>query len=167
MPREHRIPREKYPNSGDVVSFSDYYPGSSVEESFGNRLRRIEEKLDAVSRQVHGLANGKGDMSTDFGPRPIMLRPAQYSPGVENVAGRVLQALDRGRCKWRTIPGLSQELGLPPDIVKSAIEQNGRVLVRSSRSSPEGHDLFTTRERYRATTSFCRRLLAAIKNRGD
>lgn len=77
----------------------------------------------------------------------------------------VLKALAHPDFKWRTVTGVTQETGLTQEIVQRAISEVADKVVRSSIPSPDGRDLYTTREHFRESASLSEKLLGSIKNR--
>ncbi len=84
-----------------------------------------------------------------------------------NAKTKVIQALENGRYKWRTVDGIASEVKESKTLVVETIKDLGRqgVVVRSSTPSTTGEALFTTRKHYQRTTSVTGRLIAAFKNR--
>ena len=83
----------------------------------------------------------------------------------KSVVDAVMKSLGTEKFKWRTVVGVAKETGLPEETVRRAISQSAAQVVRSSVSSVDGQELFTTRERFRKTASVTEKLLGAIKNR--
>lgn len=79
----------------------------------------------------------------------------------------VLKAIEESDHEWRTIPGISKELDLDQDIVVEAISQSRGDVVRSSRLTDNGLELFTTRSRFESTAPVWTKFLGAFKNRID
>lgn len=88
---------------------------------------------------------------------------------VENV-GAILwavikSALENPAYKWRTIEGVSAEIGLPESIVSANVNSHVEQVVKSSIPSKDGSDLFTTRKHYREKSSIIERVQNAVMNR--
>ena len=79
---------------------------------------------------------------------------------------RVINALENPNYKWRTIPGIERETGIDQQTIASIIGISDKV-VKSSRQSIDGQELFTTRSRFNAIASSGEKLIGAIKNRLD
>jgi hypothetical protein len=79
----------------------------------------------------------------------------------------VQKALEKSEFEWRTIPGIAKETGLDPETVARVLSQLKSQVVKSSKFTKDGRQLYTTRSRYRESASPWRQLLGAIKNRVD
>jgi hypothetical protein len=79
---------------------------------------------------------------------------------------QVINALENPNYKWRTISGIARETGINPQTITSIVAVSDKV-VKSSRQSIDGQDLFTTRSRFNAIASSGEKLIGAIKNRLD
>jgi hypothetical protein len=60
----------------------------------------------------------------------------------------VLKALNNPKYKWRTIRGIAKETNLDTATVLNVFEQSDSEIVRSSRPSKRGDELFATREHF-------------------
>lgn len=82
---------------------------------------------------------------------------------------KVIQALENGRYKWRTVDGIASEVKESKTLVVETINDLSRqgVVVRSSTPSTTGEALFTTRKHYQQKTSITGRLIAVLKNRAS
>ncbi|MEO9385868.1 hypothetical protein [Chromobacterium phragmitis] len=80
---------------------------------------------------------------------------------------KILKALENPKFKWRTIGGIAKEAKVSPDIVRAVVTQRSERIVKSSVPNTKGEPLFTLREKHRVQTSAFRRLVSALKNRGD
>ncbi len=82
----------------------------------------------------------------------------------ETTKSTVLKALENPEYVWRTISGLKNETKLSQREVLRALREIPKdTLVVSYKA--DGKRVYSTRDHYRKTQSFGRRLLAAIANR--
>jgi hypothetical protein len=65
----------------------------------------------------------------------------------------VLKALSNPKYQWRTVAGIAKETGLDPDIVTDVLGRLKDRMVRSTRSTKDGQEVFATRERFRQFAS--------------
>jgi hypothetical protein len=79
----------------------------------------------------------------------------------------VLKALSNPKYQWRTVAGIAKETGLDPDIVTDVLGRLKDRMVRSTRSTKDGQEVFATRERFRQFASPWTKILGALKNRAD
>lgn len=84
---------------------------------------------------------------------------------VMNRRDAVIAALENSRYLWRTADGIAHDTGMTIDEVADQLLQLQDELVRPSRLSVDGKQLYTTREHYRHTASFWRKFASAIANR--
>lgn len=80
---------------------------------------------------------------------------------------KVLTALSNPRFKWRTIGGISKETEIPPETVRQVVTVKSDRVVMSSVPNTKGEPLFALREKRRIESSAFRRIVSALKNRGD
>ena len=79
----------------------------------------------------------------------------------------VLKALNNPKYKWRTVPGIAEETSLDPETVTRALEKSRDQVVRSSRYTSDGRELYTARVRFREFASPWTKIRGALKNRVD
>lgn len=77
----------------------------------------------------------------------------------------VLEALGNENFDWRTIDGVSKETGLSIEEVIDALNAASDKIVKSPDQSPDGKELFASREHFRKKASTLDKILGAIKNR--
>ncbi len=83
----------------------------------------------------------------------------------ESLKINVIKALESEKFKWRTIKGISKEIGLNEDEVLSIIEHNKDVIVHSSVPSKNGEDLYTTKQHFHKYSSAMDKIMGAFKGR--
>ena len=75
------------------------------------------------------------------------------------VDDRIIGALEDPRWDWRTVDGISRDIGIPPHEIRAFLARSGGTVVRSVARDRQGRALFTTRKRYRESHSLVERLL--------
>ena len=80
---------------------------------------------------------------------------------------KIKDAFKNPKFTWRTIRGIAKEAGVSTEQVRVYISKHGDEIVASSTTNTKGERLFATRKHYRGRVSIARRMLAAVKNRGD
>lgn len=85
----------------------------------------------------------------------------------EDIEYYIIKCMEDEQYKWRTITGISKELGIDQDDVKSTLRDLGEkhLLVSPCYLSEDGQRLYTTREYYKKTRGFLIKLLCAITGR--
>jgi len=83
----------------------------------------------------------------------------------ENLTSKVIQALENHEYKWRTVKGISKEIGESEKDVLLVIKQNMDVIVKSSVPSKDGEDLYTTRKHFNKSSSTMDKIIGAFKGR--
>jgi hypothetical protein len=78
---------------------------------------------------------------------------------------KVWKALENPKYRWRTIPGVAKEEGLPEEVVEEVLKRRRNEIVKSTLPSSSGEDLYTTRSHFIKEASFGEKLLGAFKNR--
>lgn len=78
--------------------------------------------------------------------------------------GEIECALECKRFRWRTVKGLAQETGIDESVIQGELSAHGSLIIKSSKTTNKGEELFTTRAHYRATTSPWKKILSSIKN---
>ena len=76
---------------------------------------------------------------------------------------KIANAIAGSRYKWRTVKGISSEIGAAEIKVFETLE-NSNNFIRANRPNERGDALYTTAERYRKETSLMNRLLGAAAN---
>jgi hypothetical protein len=79
----------------------------------------------------------------------------------------VFRALENPRYKWRTIPGISKETGVPRDQVLEILTRFSEYIVKSAVMSKAGEDLYSLRSKFIREESSIKKLIGAIRNRID
>lgn len=79
---------------------------------------------------------------------------------------KVVKALENPKYTWRTVRGISKEIKIWPDIVRSSLSANGDIIVQSTANNEKGEPLFASRKIYKDKVSPYLRIFSAIKNRG-
>lgn len=77
----------------------------------------------------------------------------------------VLKSLENPKYKWRTIEGISKEIGESINDIWEIIDQNSDVVIESSVRSNKGLRLFTTKKHFENTSSSIEKLFGAFKGR--
>jgi hypothetical protein len=77
----------------------------------------------------------------------------------------IRKALENPQYKWRTVEGIAKETGYDFSKVIDTLKANESQVLKSSLPATDGRDLFTTRERYRKTSTIWERLESAITNK--
>ncbi|EPF2505795.1 hypothetical protein ACSL9G_001647 [Vibrio fluvialis] len=80
---------------------------------------------------------------------------------------KIKEALKNPKFTWRTIRGIAKEAGVSTEQVRNYINKHGDEIVAASATNTKGERLFATRKNYRGRVGIARRMLAAVKNRGD
>ena len=83
----------------------------------------------------------------------------------DNLQIEVMKALESDKYKWRTIKGISKEIGANEDDVLSVIGQNPETVVQSSVPSTTGEDLYTTKLHFNKQASVLDKIIGAFKGR--
>lgn len=71
---------------------------------------------------------------------------------------RIWKALEDARWDWRTVDGVSKEIGLPEEEVLRILESSPDEIIRSRIPDERGRALYTTRQHYRRRQGFLERL---------
>jgi hypothetical protein len=81
----------------------------------------------------------------------------------------LITALEDKRHKWRTVRGLSKELGVPELEIEDRLRRliNQEIVITSSVPDRDGNTLYTTRKHFKENSSVLQKLSAALRNRAD
>jgi len=79
----------------------------------------------------------------------------------------VFRALENSKYKWRTIPGISKETGVPREQVLEILTRFNDYIVKSAVPSQEGQELYSLRSKFIREQSSIKKLIGAIRNRID
>jgi hypothetical protein len=77
----------------------------------------------------------------------------------------IKKALENPKFKWRTIEGVAEETSLDPITVVNTIGANQDTIIKSSITSIDGKDLFTTRKYYKSKSSPWQIITSSIINK--
>lgn len=80
---------------------------------------------------------------------------------MEDLKEKVITALENPDFDWRTLQGISKEIGIAQEKIKEIISQLDELIVQSSIPDKDGNDLYTTRKHYNETQSFFKRSINA------
>lgn len=80
---------------------------------------------------------------------------------------KILKSLENPKFRWRTIRGISTETKISPDIVRTVVTVKSDRVVMASAPNAQGEALFSSRNHRRNQASPFRRIMSALKNRGD
>jgi len=80
---------------------------------------------------------------------------------------KILKALMNPKYSWRTIGGIAKETKVSPEIVRNIVTMKSNRVVMASAPNTKGEPLFASRDQRRIQTSAFRRIVSALKNRGD
>jgi len=79
----------------------------------------------------------------------------------------VFRALENAKYKWRTIPGISKETGVPREQVLEILTRFKEYIVKSAVPSQAGEELYSLRSKFIREQSSIKKLIGAIRNRID
>ena len=82
-----------------------------------------------------------------------------------NLRDQIIHALEDDRYEWRTVDGVSGQIGVPAQQVQEFLENLKQEIVRSSIPDESGRSLYTTRRHYRATRGLGSRFLDALSDK--
>lgn len=82
----------------------------------------------------------------------------------KEIKEKVIQALESSAHKWRTARGISKDSQIPIKDVTDFLERSSDI-VRSKKANNQGQPLYTTKDKYKNTTSLGKRLIDAMLNR--
>jgi hypothetical protein len=80
---------------------------------------------------------------------------------------KILKALENPKFRWRTIRGLARETEISPEIIRTVVTIKSDRVVMASAPNTKGEALFTSRHQRRRQAGTLRRIVSALKNRGD
>lgn len=80
-------------------------------------------------------------------------------------ADRMLKALRDEKFVWRTVRGLSAEIGIPGDAVVGILTQLGEEVIQSSVPSKDGEALYASKSHFRKHGRTIGKILGAFKGR--
>lgn len=80
---------------------------------------------------------------------------------------KIIEALENPNFEWRTILGIANEAQLTPEVVHTVVTTKCDRIVKSCVPNTKGEPLFRLREKHRVQTGAFRRIVSALKNRGD
>ena len=70
---------------------------------------------------------------------------------------QIIKALENPEWEWRTVKGVADETGLPPDEIVEILEGSPAEIIRSEVPDARGRALYTTRRHYTRTQSILNR----------
>jgi hypothetical protein len=74
------------------------------------------------------------------------------------------KAITKSSYRWRTPEGIAKDSGISvPQVLETLEKTEG--FIRSRKANAQGATLYTTREKYKKTSSIGQRLLSAITNK--
>ena len=79
----------------------------------------------------------------------------------------VFDSLDNPKHDWRTIEGISKEAGIDPCIVREVIRTECDRIIKSAYLSKSGRELYTTRLKFKKSSSILKKMIGAIKSRAE
>ncbi len=79
----------------------------------------------------------------------------------------VFDKLDNPKYEWRTIEGISKEAGIDPHIVQKVLRAKGNKIIKSAYLSNSGEELYTTRRKFKKSSSFLKKMIGAVKSRAE
>jgi hypothetical protein len=82
-----------------------------------------------------------------------------------NLRDQIIHALEDDRYEWRTIDGVSGQIGVPTQQIQEFLENVKQEIVRSSIPDESGRSLYTTRRHYRETHGLGSRFLDALSDK--
>jgi len=82
-----------------------------------------------------------------------------------DLRGPIIRALEDDRYEWRTVDGVSEQIGIPAAQVQEILESLKQEIVRSSIPDEAGRSLYTTRKHYRDTHGLGARFLDALSDK--
>ena len=82
-----------------------------------------------------------------------------------DLRGQFIRALEDDRYEWRTVDGVSEQIGIPAAQVQEILESLKQEIVRSSIPDEAGRSLYTTRKHYRDTHGLGARFLDALSDK--
>jgi hypothetical protein len=89
----------------------------------------------------------------------------QASQSNGNLREQIIRALEDARYEWRTVEGVSEQIGIPTTQVQELLESLTPEIVRSSIPDEAGRSLYTTRKHYRDTHGLGAQFLAALSDK--
>ncbi len=79
----------------------------------------------------------------------------------------VFDTLGNPKHDWRTIEGISKEAGIDPEIVRKVIRAKGNKIIKSAYLSESGRELYTTRLKFKKSSSFLKKMIGTVKSRAE
>jgi predicted transcriptional regulator len=81
----------------------------------------------------------------------------------------IIAALENNKFEWRTVAGIAKEVGRPTSDVLAGLKTliDKGIVIRSTISSANGEDLYSTRDHYKAFSSPFQKFAAALRNRAS
>lgn len=77
---------------------------------------------------------------------------------------RVIGAISESTYKWRTPRGIAKDSGVPlPQVLETLERSDG--FVRARKGNRQGEPLYTTKEKYKKTSTLGQRIISAITNK--
>jgi hypothetical protein len=80
---------------------------------------------------------------------------------MDELKEKVISALENSDYDWRTLKGMSEDLGISQEKIKEIISKLDEIVVQSSTLDKDGNNLYTTRKHYNKTQSFLKRSINA------
>lgn len=80
------------------------------------------------------------------------------------VRDKIIQAIASSKFRWRTPKGIAKDSGVKISQVIEILEQSD-AFVRARKSNDRGEPLYTTKDKYKAETSFGQRVMSALTNK--
>ena len=74
---------------------------------------------------------------------------------------KVISALENPEYDWRTLKGMSEDIGISQQELKEIISQLDEIVIKSSTPGKDGSELYTTRDHYYKNQSILKRSLTA------
>ena len=77
---------------------------------------------------------------------------------------RVIEAISKSSFRWRTPRGIAKDSGVPlPQVLETLERSEG--FIRARKGNSQGEPLYTTKEKYKKTSSLGERIISAITNK--
>jgi len=77
----------------------------------------------------------------------------------------IFDSLNNPKYPWRTIEGISKETGIDSCIVRQVLNTNCDRVVKSAYPSKSGRELYTTRLKFKKSSTFLKKMIGALKSR--
>jgi predicted transcriptional regulator len=134
-----------------------------LSEELNLPIRVIEKQVESLAREKLMLKreNPKSFVHSLYTTKEHFQYMREHSLFTKSVE----KALENPSYDWRTVPGLTKDLGLPGETVEEEVKLLiSRGIVVSTPYNENGETLYTTRKHYKTTRPLSTKLISALRN---